>query len=255
VIKEYFRPVNVPEALALLERKDIKAVPLGGGNGLDKWGNEDIAVVDIQNLGWNKIKESETNWEIGAMVTLQDLIEFGKLPSDFNEACRRETTLNIRNMATIGGTIAKKHNPSPLTIALLAMDVRMIWEPGGELISLSDWLILREKNAGRKLIKSIVMNKGIKFGFSCIGRSPQDMPVLMIGLACLDSKRFRLVIGGSHFDTSVVVDGAIDSGVEKAVSTYLADKGDETVSGSFLKSAGETLTTRLIEKIMAEGKE
>jgi len=255
VIKEYFRPATVSEALAILDRKDLKAVPLAGGNGVEKWGTEDIAVVDIQSLGWNSIKENQDNWEIGATVTLQDLVEYKNFPSDFKEAARRETTLNIRNMATIGGTIAKKHNPSPLTIALMAINVRMIWEPSGESISFGEWQILREKSAGRKLIMNFVMDKGIKFGFSCIGRSPEDTPILMMGLAGLDSRRFRLVVGGSHFETSVIVDGAIDSGVEKAVSSFLADKGDETVTGSFLQSAGETLTKRLIEKIMAEGKE
>lgn len=255
MIKEYFRPATVSEALALLDRKNINTIPLAGGNGINKWGNDENAVVDIQNLGWNIIKENSTNWEVGATVTLQQIVEFKDFPMDLKEAARREATLNIRNIATIGGTIAKKHNPSSLTLALLAMNSQMIWEPENSPVSLGDWHVLREKDPRRKLIKAILIDKNVKFYFSCIGRSPEDAPLLMIGMAGWPNGRVRAAVGGSHFIPTVVVDGVDGEGIEKAVASFLVGKGNETVTEEYLQSVGETISKRLTDKIMASGKE
>ena len=73
MITQYYRPQTLEEALQLLARADTR--PLGGGTVLTQRSNESFSVVDLQALGLDKLHKSGDNLEIGATVTLQNLLE------------------------------------------------------------------------------------------------------------------------------------------------------------------------------------
>jgi len=55
-VKEYHRPHELADALRLLQRQDVRTVPLAGGTGLVGRGGPGVeAVVDLLELGLDYI--------------------------------------------------------------------------------------------------------------------------------------------------------------------------------------------------------
>ena len=125
MIIEYHRPTRISDALILLARKEPSSYPLGGGTVLNRGVEGQIAVVDLQELGLGKIEKQGNILQIGATVTLQDLLEYAGLPDDLYKAIEKEVTYNLRQMATIAGTLVTANGRSPLATALLAMDAKI----------------------------------------------------------------------------------------------------------------------------------
>src|SRR5579885_157568 len=75
-VTEYYRPETVEDALRLLRRPGIKTAPLAGGTLLVGQRDDELqAVVDLRALGLNTISEQGNQIHVGAMVTLQALVD------------------------------------------------------------------------------------------------------------------------------------------------------------------------------------
>ena len=55
MIIDYSRPKSIKEAVDLLARKDPKSIPLAGGSVISKYKGDPVAVIDLQDLGLDKI--------------------------------------------------------------------------------------------------------------------------------------------------------------------------------------------------------
>jgi carbon-monoxide dehydrogenase medium subunit len=130
-LKEYHRPKDLTEAVALLQRKQPRTVVLNGGTWLVGEAPRDVeAVVDIADLGLNRILVEGNLVRIGAAVTHQQLVESEQLRTSalrvISETAQAMSGLNIRNRATIGGAIVTADAASPLVTALLACDAEVV---------------------------------------------------------------------------------------------------------------------------------
>jgi probable selenate reductase FAD-binding subunit len=110
-VTEYARPETIAEALRLLARPGIKTAPLAGGTLLVGQRDDELqAVVDLQALGLNTISEQDGRVHLGAMVTLQALVDTpliqGIAGGILAQAAKSSAARLIRNAATIGGTLA-----------------------------------------------------------------------------------------------------------------------------------------------------
>ncbi len=115
MIIEYLRPSTIDEALQYLQRKEPITLPLGGGTVLSrKHRNDEIAVVDLQQVGLDTINKTGDILSIGSASTLQTLVEQDDLHAALKLAITREININMRRMATIGGTIISADGCSPL---------------------------------------------------------------------------------------------------------------------------------------------
>lgn len=117
--RAYWRPSTITQAFELLERPG--AVVLGGGTRLNG-GSAEVAVevVDLQALDLDGIApEPRDRLRIGAMTTLQELVDSEDTPVVVREAARREQPSTLRAQATVGGCIATGHAESELLGALL----------------------------------------------------------------------------------------------------------------------------------------
>jgi len=123
MIKEYYRPQTLDEALSLLVQPDT--LPLGGGTLLSKPGPAPIKVVDLQSLGLNSLSKKGNYLEVGATVTLQQLLESEYIPEALKTALKLEAPLNLRNAATIAGTLVSADGRSTFTTVLLAIDAKL----------------------------------------------------------------------------------------------------------------------------------
>ncbi len=153
MITAYHRPQTLDEALTLLSQPNT--VPLGGGTLLSHSKTDSVEVVDLQALGLNSIKKSGNNpstlptvagqrLEIGATVTLQQLLEDANCLDALKSALKLEAPLNIRNAATVAGTIVACDGRSTFVTSLLALDAKLtIINPKPETVNLGDFIPLR----------------------------------------------------------------------------------------------------------------
>src|SRR5215208_3476080 len=73
MITAYHRPNTLDEALTLLSQPNRS--PLGGGTLLSHSKADPVEAVDLQSLSLNLIKQQGNMLEIGATVTLQQLLD------------------------------------------------------------------------------------------------------------------------------------------------------------------------------------
>jgi len=212
MITTYHRPKTLDEALTLLTRHNT--IPLGGGTLLSHSTSDSIEVVDLQALGLDTIKKNGNNLEIGATVTLQQLLESEHCLNALKSALKLEAPLNIRNSATAAGTLVVCDGRSTFASVLLAMDAKLEireLEIGDSTVqtqisNLGDFLPLRDQVRG-KLITKIVIPLNVKLAFEYVARTPSDKPIVCVALAQWNSGRTRLAVAGYGKSPMLAMDG------------------------------------------------
>ncbi len=81
--------------------------------------------LSMENLGLDEIRETEAGITIGAMVTLQQLIDSPVIPDYIKAAAGFAGSRTLRNMATIGGNIASCRDDSYLLPTCIAAKARI----------------------------------------------------------------------------------------------------------------------------------
>lgn len=250
MIVEYHRPENLSQALELLERQQPVTVPLGGGTVLSRTRKPDMAVVDLQKLGLNKIEREGQLLHIGAAVTLQALLESTELPESIHgalgQSLSHEAGLNIRQTATVVGTLVSCDGRSPFVTALLALDPRLAWSPGEESQPLGDFLPLREAFGGGKLITDVRMPLNATLRFAMVARSPMDQPVVCAAVATWPSGRTRVTLGGHGRAPILAMDGPEAGGAVVAAREAYRFAEDPWASAAYRMDIAGKLVQRMI---------
>ena len=244
MIIAYHRPQTLNEALKILSKPNI--VPLGGGTLLSHRQSDSVEVVDLQSLGLNSLKKNGNNLDIGATTTLQQLLEDSNYPEALKSALKLEVPLNIRNAATVAGTIVACDGRSTFVTALLALDAKLtILNPKSKTVSLGDFLPLRP----RGLIISISIPVNIKFAFDYVSRTPADKPIVCVALTQWNSGRTRLAVGGYGKAPMLAMDGTESEGVESAARNAFHEATDEWASAEYRADVAARLAKRCLESI------
>ncbi len=246
MILEYHRPKEIEQALVLLNREHPRTLPLGGGTVLSQNSESEIAVVDLQLLGLNRLVVEGSILQAGAMVTLEHLFQDPRTPTTLKEALRLEAELNVRNQATLAGTIVTGNGESPFLTVLLASDARLTWLPGEHQVSLGEYLSLRRSSSPGKLISQLVISLQATLRFSAVGRSPMDRPVLCVATARWPSGRTRVALGGLTAAPLLVMDGTDAGGAESAILNACSQLSTKWASREYIQETTKTLISRLI---------
>ncbi len=250
MILEYHRPENLADALELLSRENPRTVPMGGGSMLSRLRAPDFAVVDLQCLGLNKIETEGQLLYIGSTTTLQQLIEFEGIPEALQDALRdsllHEIALNMRQVATIAGSLVSCDGRSPFVTALMALDARLFWAPGDEVQSLGDYLPLRDNFDGSRLMISARIPLNAALRFETVARSPMDRPVICAAVATWPSGRTRVTLGGFGKAPVLAMDGPEAVGAVTAAREAYRFAGDEWASAEYRMDVAGKLVQRRI---------
>lgn len=254
---EYQRPAGLAEAGALLARTRPHTVPLAGGTALAAGAGPGVeAVVDLGRLGLNFIRVDPDGLVIGAMATLQSLVEdracrtlwWGTLSA----AARSSVTRLLRNAATVGGTLASGPAArADLAVVLLALEatVRVLdpdlnerWlamsELAGGLARPGLIVELRVPHpdpldllAGTAPAGAAVPSTGA--AFLRVARTPSDTALLHVAAVVESSAsagcRLRVAVGGVGWEPARVpaLEAALsgtrltDADLDRAVATSL----------------------------------
>jgi CO/xanthine dehydrogenase FAD-binding subunit len=247
MIIAYHRPQTLEEALTLLNQPNT--LPLGGGTLLSQPTVDPISVVDLQRLGLDSLRAKGNDLEIGATCTLQTFLESEHCPEALKPAIKLEAPINIRNSATVAGTLVSSDGRSPFATSLLAMDVKIeqaIFDNSKveyRISNIGEFLPLRSTN----LITKIIIPLNAKFTFEFVSRTPADKPIICAALTQWTSGRTRLALGGYGKSPMLAMDGTEADGLETAARNAYHEANDEWASAEYRMDVAAVLAKRCLE--------
>ncbi len=243
MITAYHRPKTLEEALTLLTQPNM--VPLGGGTLLAHPTQDSVEAVDLQALGLDTVKKQGNSLEIGAMATLQQLLESESCPEALKTALKLEAPLNLRNAATVAGTLVACDGRSTFATVLLALDAKIdirYSSNDARVTNIGEFLPLRE----RGLITSITIPLNVKLAFDYVSRTPADKPIVCAALSQWNSGRTRLALGGYGKASVLAMDGTETDGAETAARNAFHEAADDYASAEYRADMAATLAKRCL---------
>jgi CO/xanthine dehydrogenase FAD-binding subunit len=240
MITAYHRPKTLDEALALLSQPNH--VPLGGGTLLSHT-SDSIEAVDLQSLGLNTLAKKGNDLELGAMLTLEELFQSGDCPAVLKSALKLEAPINIRNTATVAGTLVAGDGRSPFVTALLALDAKItVTSDKGSAISVGEYVLTHPKG----LITAITIPLNVKSAFEYVSKTPADKPLICAVLTQWGSGRTRLALGGYGKSPLLAMDGTEADGLDTAARNAYHEANDEWASAEYRMDVAATLAKRCL---------
>lgn len=249
MITTYHRPKTLDEALTLLTQPNT--LPLGGGTLLSKPTVDSFAVVDLQALGLDSLRVNGNELQIGATCTLQTLLNSKDCPAALKSALKLEAPINIRNSATVAGTLVASDGRSTFTTMLLAMDAKLdhrrltVDRPPSTVLGLSEFLLTHPN----RLITSIIIPLNVKTAFEFVSKTPADKPIIGAAVAQWISGRTRLTLCGYGKTPLLAMDGTEAEGIQEAAANAYHEATDEWASAEYRMDVAATLARRCLEAI------
>jgi len=269
ILNEFHKPTDLSAALALLKRKSPHTVPLAGGTWLNPRIGKEVsaeAVVDLSGLGLDQIERDADTLRLGAMVTLAAVTE--------NEACRslangilaqtarRDATVNVRNAATVGGTIVVAPVDSELILALLALAAELSVQ-SEEITTWSLYQFLADPVAALNggLVTQVRLPLPLRAagGLARVTRTPSDHPIVAaVAVIAEDADAMRVALGSvARRPLLVELDPAMRDAssrleaVEEAVAQVLATAepyADFRGTADYRRAMGALMAKRALEQ-------
>jgi CO/xanthine dehydrogenase FAD-binding subunit len=249
MIIEYHRPESLEEALQLLSREEITTVPMGGGSALNQPSGDQVAAVDLQALGLNTFQVRGNFLELGATLTLEEILAIPDLPPGMPEVIKLEATYNLRQVATLAGTLLAADGRSPLATLCLALDAQLMVMPGAEIFALGDVLPVRRERMRSRLVTQVMIPLQVKLAYEYVARTPADLAIVCLATVQWPSGRTRLAAGGYGRVPRLVFDGPQAEGISPAVENAYRQSGDEWASAEYRRAVAVKLAARSLEKI------
>ncbi len=268
----YYRPKQLDEALNLLGNPNT--IPLAGGTKLLA-GDVEAAVVDLQDIGLDRIEKRNDYLHIGAMARLNDAVKGvnGELFSNraetrldqeglFQRALLFSGPNTYRNAATFGGVIASRLADSELLVALLLFEAELtLYDPGESQMTLIEFLTREQKAAG--LITEVVFGLGSGYGSSHrVARTPADYPIVSVSAWLPTGSTVRLAASGLRErpcrleNAESSLDGEIsDNAIELAAAAAKSltnHPGDFRGDSSYRADMASVLTKRALKAIQVQ---
>lgn len=192
-IKEYVKAESLEQAYELNQESSNRII---GGMLWLKMSNAQIhTAIDLSGLGLDQVEETEDEIRIGCMVTLREL-ELNEALERVSHGMIRESVKHIvgvqlRNLATIGGSIFGRFGFSDVLTSFLALDSYVELYKGGR-IPLSEFA--QRKRDNDILVRVIVRKIPGKQVYLSHRNTKTDFSVLSVALSS-DSQGARAVIG------------------------------------------------------------
>jgi len=193
-IEKYHYASSLDEAYEILS--NTTGASILGGCGYLRMGNRKISVgIDLSKLGLDFIRETDSEVQIGAMASLR-LVEtdditkkyFGGVMAD---CVRSIVGVQLRNLVTMGGTVAGRYPFSDVLTPLMSLDAQIHFA-SGKVIPFDDFM----ENKSEKDIVSMVSIKkdGRVSAFESVRNSATDYAIVNVSVSKLGDD-YRVVIG------------------------------------------------------------
>ena len=193
-IREYKRAESLEEAWQLNQKRPNRV--LGGMIWL-KMENINVGTaIDLSGLGLDTIEETDEGFSIGAMVTLRQLELHPGLAAytdgAVRESVRHIVGVQLRNLATVGGSIYSRFGFSDVLTMFLALNASVELYKGG-VVPLTEYA---QRPYDRDiLVRVLVPKEHARFVYQSVRNSQTDIPVLTCAAARMETGDYRIVIG------------------------------------------------------------
>jgi len=213
---EYFEPGTIPDAITFLAKHGKDAKLIAGGTDLlvdmKKGKIKSKYLVDLMKIpDLSHIIEDGGGLRIGATTTFRGIEKSQLIKEKYPllfEAARAMGTVQIRNMATIGGNICNALPSADIPPALVALDAKakIVGQSGERFLPLEEFFVGIRKiilKSDELLTEVYAQSPPARSGtaFIKLGRTAEDLATLNVAVrvtlgnkgAC---KEVRIVVGG-----------------------------------------------------------
>ena len=192
-IREYKRAESLEEAWQLNQKKNNRVI--GGMIWLKMEKINVGTAIDLSGLGLDTIEETEEQFSIGAMVTLRQLELDAGLAAYTNGAVRESVRhivgVQLRNLATVGGSIYSRFGFSDVLTLFLVLNASVELYKGG-IVPLAEYATRPYDRD--LLVRVIVPKEPAAFCYQSVRNSQTDFPVLTCA-AAKTAEGYRFAIG------------------------------------------------------------
>lgn len=158
--EDYVKVDSLSEAYELCQKRSSLVV--GGMVWLKMTSVTKRTIVDLSGLGLDKIEETKEEFRIGAMCTLRQLETdqglnqyFGGI---FKECTRHIVGVQMRNLATVGGSIYSRFGFSDILTCLMALDTYVELYHGG-MVPLEEFAKRPVRRDDRDILVRIIIKR------------------------------------------------------------------------------------------------
>ncbi len=232
-MREYLIPKTVKEAIQYKIEHGEGAVFLGGGTEIGRLNSsvkEFSAYISLEALKLKSIKAQGSSLTIGAMVTIQELMDHTKVPKALLATVKDTLPRPIRNVGTLGGNIASRKKESYFIASLLALQstLKLVNLKGIEKeVPLQDYL---ERNLPGLITSITIPQRDLPLVVSRVGKTLRARPVCTVAGTYKAGESRLFVLGGTPEFLRV-----------KKLEKYL-DKGEVPTSDQIEKELAKVLT-------------
>ena len=238
-IREYKRAESLEEAWQLNQKKNNRV--LGGMIWLKMEKLNVGTAIDLSGLGLDTVEETDEGFSIGAMVTLRQLELHEGLAAytggAVRESVRHIVGVQLRNLATVGGSIYSRFGFSDVLTMFLALNASVELYKGG-IVPLAEY-------AARPydrdiLVRLIVKKEEAEFFYQSVRNSQTDIPVLTCAAARLENGSYRIAIGARPLK-AVLFELPAKAGVsaQELAQNFADEVKQKIVTGSNMRGNAE----------------
>ena len=243
--KQYYRVKSLAEAYELNQKKSN--VVLGGMLWLKLQHRTVGGVIDLTDLGFFRITETDEAFTIGAMVSLRDLEQHEGLGTYLGEALheslRHIVGVQFRNVATVGGSIFGRFGFSDVLTLFLALDAKVKFYHAGELplsVYASDAPL--DKELKNDILEAVILPKRVEaVAYRSVRNSETDFPVL----TCCGAKVngvYRVSVGARPMRAAYTADltGILKNGITpKTAAAFGTWVSEQLATGSNVRASAD----------------
>lgn len=233
-IRQYVRPQTLEEAYTLCQKRT--SVVLGGMVWLKMQNRTVSTAIDLCGLGLDTITEDEENYYIGAMASLRDL----ELHPGLNaltcgaaaESVKGIVGVQLRNTATVGGSVFARFGFSDVTTLMTALEARVELYGAG-VLTMEEFAALPRPTRDI-LVRIIVPKTARKLVYLSQRNTKTDIPVLTCAAVQRAGETF-VVLGARPRNAAIVRDtaGLLKDGITpESAAAFGARASEELAFGS-----------------------
>ncbi len=249
-IREYKRAESLEEAWQLNQKKNNRI--LGGMIWLNVQKLSIGTAIDLSGLSLDKIEEDSDQFKIGAMVTLRQLEIHPGLESytrgAVREALRHIVGVQLRSMATIGGSIYGRFGFSDVLSVFLSMDAYVELYKGG-LVPLKEY---GQRSYDRDIVTAVIIRKEkADFVYQSLRNNQTDFPTLTCAAARLSDGSYRFAVGARPGKACLFEPGPAEDAAAyaQAVCDALQTSSNLRGSAAYRQHLAKVFVTRAVETL------
>ena len=252
-IKEYVKVASLEEAYELNQKRSNRV--LGGMLWMRMSDVQVQKAIDLSGLGLDTIEETDTEFIIGAMVTLREL-ELHSALNDYFENAIRDAVQDIvgvqfRNLATVGGSVFGRFGFSDVLTVLLSLHTSVELYKGG-IVPLEEFVQMKRDND--ILVNVRIAKTPGHFVYLTHRNTKTDFPVLAVS-ASKTGEEIRVAVGARPMKAELFGAGDLSEESAKKLAAQVKADSNMRASAKFRSHLAEVLITRCFDKIKDVEKE